>query len=719
MKIFKNTLYLIFLTLFISSKSYSQEPFIISSESLDTIPSNYLNFLEGFDESVSFENLEKAKWSENILNAQSMVDGYWVRLTVINNLSTDLIGLYHNVNSEKKIFVKNSLGIKEFAFWERGVNKQIGDDHFGPNFRIVVPQNDITTIYNFFRSKPFNRFMDTNNYHRMSVGSWENLRILQIASIVIVISLFMSSLLLGLNYFFIYLISGGNYIWLSLALLSICLILTTPIFHSTGIDLNPNQRSLFLFFPMLFLSLTQFFKKSLFLEKDYPNTNKIFVIGIIFFIFVFALNLILISDFPNENQFNLIKYPPDKLGFGIIKLNHNLIDFGILLSISIIISFKSWREGSSSSGYLCLSFILPFLIFPIGFLSYYILDGFNLYFWLILFPVAGGLTLGLFVTFGFSVAQGMNDLKQEFIDKQLELNNELESKVAARTADLKKTSEELLVTNKDLRTQGMVLQKTSEELTVANNDINKSIQAASLIQNAILPRIDSSHYGFRDLEYVWQPRDTIGGDFYWLEKKDGWTCLVVADCTGHGIPGAFMTLISSTLLDRISSIKDLSQPDTILNDLDEFLQKSLSLDDTHQQTDFGLDAGVCCFSPDEKIFRYSGAKMNLYRKTDQGVFEIKGDKKSLGYHIKEHPLNFRVFECELNQQSSSFLMFSDGVTDQVGGEKKLMYGKKRVLHQISEAVDVKTAVSNIIADVERYQGINKRRDDLTLFGFVI
>ena len=273
---------------------------------------------------------------------------------------------------------------------------------------------------------------------------------------------------------------------------------------------------------------------------------------------------------------------------------------------------------------------------------------------------------------------------------------------------------------KEIEEQPITLKNGIKEyIDTANNDINKSIQAASVIQNAILPRIDLSHYGFRDLEYVWQPRDTIGGDFYWLEKKNGWTCLVVADCTGHGIPGAFMTLISSTLLDRISSIKDLSQPDAILNDLDEFLQKSLSLDETHQQTDFGLDAGVCCFSLDEKIFRYSGAKMNLYQKSAQGVVEIKGDKKSLGYDIKQHPLNFKVFECELNQQSSSFFVFSDGVTDQVGGEKKLMYGKKRVLHQISEAVDVKTAVSNIVADVERYQGLNKRRDDLTLFGFAV
>ena len=111
--------------------------------------------------------------------------------------------------------------------------------------------------------------------------------------------------------------------------------------------------------------------------------------------------------------------------------------------------------------------------------------------------------------------------------------------------------------------------------------------------------------------------------------------------------------------------------------------------------------------------------MNLYQKTDLGVVEIKGDKKSLGYDIKEHPLNLKVFECALNEKPSFFFVFSDGVTDQVGGEKKLMYRKKRVLHQIREAVDVRIAVNNILADVERYQGVNKRRDDLTLFGFAL
>ena len=95
------------------------------------------------------------------------------------------------------------------------------------------------------------------------------------------------------------------------------------------------------------------------------------------------------------------------------------------------------------------------------------------------------------------------------------MNNELESKVNVRTA----------------------------ALTKANLMITDSINSASAIQNAILPEINAGLHGFREFKYVWEPRDIVGGDFYWTGRKEDWTSLIVADCTGHGIPGAFMTLI--------------------------------------------------------------------------------------------------------------------------------------------------------------------------------
>ena len=143
MKIFKFTLYLIIILFFISSKSHSQEPFIITSESLEIIPNKHLSFLEGFDETISFDTLENAKWSEKRFNAQSMVDGYWVRFKVKNNLSTDSIGLSHNYNREKKIYVKNSLGVKEYDYWKLGSSKHREDNHYGSDYKIIAPQRKL------------------------------------------------------------------------------------------------------------------------------------------------------------------------------------------------------------------------------------------------------------------------------------------------------------------------------------------------------------------------------------------------------------------------------------------------------------------------------------------------------------------------------------------------------------------------------------------------
>jgi len=191
----------------------------------------------------------------------------------------------------------------------------------------------------------------------------------------------------------------------------------------------------------------------------------------------------------------------------------------------------------------------------------------------------------------------------------------------------------------------------------------------------------------------------------------------MADCTGHGIPGAFMTLISSTLLDRIKSLEDLSQPERILNQLDELLEETLKLKE-NDVTNFGMDAGVCCFSRKKNLLLYSGAKMNLYFKHDNNVQEYKGDKISLGYSQKPHPLGLNSHHINLSD-NSSFYIFSDGITDQIGGPKNIMYGKKRILNIISKNSEVEKTIFDISKDLESYQQNSKRRDDLSLFGFSI
>ena len=110
--------------------------------------------------------------------------------------------------------------------------------------------------------------------------------------------------------------------------------------------------------------------------------------------------------------------------------------------------------------------------------------------------------------------------------------------------------------------------------------------------------------------------------------------------------------------------------------------------------------------------------MNLYKIIGENVNEFKGDKISIGYSEKTHPIEFKNHEIDLSE-NPQFYIFSDGVTDQIGGAKNLMYGKKRLLKHISQSTDIKTVIQSITDDFNDYQKDNNRRDDLSLFGFSI
>ena len=179
-----------------------------------------------------------------------------------------------------------------------------------------------------------------------------------------------------------------------------------------------------------------------------------------------------------------------------------------------------------------------------------------------------------------------------------------------------------------------------------------------------------------------------------------------------------MTLISSTILDRVSSIQNLDQPDKVLNKLDQFLEEALSVNKDKPKEYFGLDAGVCCFSRKYNMLRFSGAKLNLHEKNGDLLKEYRGDKKSIGYDLKDHPLDFKTYEIDLIS-NSSYYFFTDGMTDQIGGSNKLMYGKKRILKQIQKNSNVSSIVKEVTKDFTEYQNNQKRRDDIAFFGFSV
>ena len=425
--LFKKYLFIILtLMLFVCGKyTFAVEPFVLDTGMLETIPPKNLNFLEGLDHDVPFEVLENAEWTENLFNAQSMVDGYWVKFVVKNNSESNVIGINHNWNMEKKLYVKNSLGLKEYPYWKHRKNVFVGQEHIGAQYRILMPQNENTIIYDFFRSRPFDRYMaKVNGLDRMTIGLWEDVRFRELVRFSSNIGFIAVALSFGVYYFFIYLVSKGDYLWLSLSLLQA----TATVFftQSNGLYMGISRwpaisEMQFVFQGLLFLFLIIFFKQALNLKEKYPRINKLFLLGITFYSLIIILNFFTSLSWPHEEQFNLLKYPPDNLGPGIVKFHYIVIPFAVLLILSIVISFILWRKGDASAGYLCLSFILPFLTLPLALATYFIFDGFNWIFMLVLSSSAGFLFLSMFVTFGFAVAQNMNDLKKFALEQQMRL----------------------------------------------------------------------------------------------------------------------------------------------------------------------------------------------------------------------------------------------------------------------------------------------------------
>jgi len=425
--LFKKYLFIILtLMLFVCGKyTFAVEPFVLDTGMLETIPPKNLNFLEGLDHDVPFEVLENAEWTENLFNAQSMVDGYWVKFVVKNNSESNVIGINHNWNMEKKLYVKNSLGLKEYPYWKHRKNVFVGQEHIGAQYRILMPQNENTIIYDFFRSRPFDRYMaKVNGLDRMTIGLWEDVRFRELVRFSSNIGFIAVALSFGIYYFFIYLVSKGDYLWLSLSLLQA----TATVFftQSNGLYMGISRwpaisEMQFVFQGLLFLFLIIFFKQALNLKEKYPRINKLFLLGITFYSLIIILNFFTSLSWPHEEQFNLLKYPPDNLGPGIVKFHYIVIPFAVLLILSIVISFILWRKGDASAGYLCLSFTLPFLTLPLALATYFIFNGFNWIFMLVLSSSAGFLFLSMFVTFGFAVAQNMNDLKKFALEQQMRL----------------------------------------------------------------------------------------------------------------------------------------------------------------------------------------------------------------------------------------------------------------------------------------------------------
>ncbi|MEA2029775.1 MAG: SpoIIE family protein phosphatase, partial [Campylobacterota bacterium] len=270
------------------------------------------------------------------------------------------------------------------------------------------------------------------------------------------------------------------------------------------------------------------------------------------------------------------------------------------------------------------------------------------------------------------------------------------------------------------------IQNKSKELESIYRSLQDSIEYASEIQNAIVPHENLFDLYFDEHFIFWEQKDTVGGDIYLFEKlrnRDE-ALLMVIDCTGHGVPGAFVTMlvkaIEREIVTKVNKSDYEVSPAVILGYFNQTMKKLLKQESIESISNAGFDGSVVYINKKEKILKYAGAQSPFIYIQDDIIEMIKGDHCSIGYKKSNSEYQFKEYTIKLDRPLYGYLV-TDGYFDQTGGKKGFLLGKKRFLKLIEENYrkPFLQQKEEFIDRLKRYQGDHIRKDDITLIGFKI
>ncbi|NOQ30534.1 MAG: PAS domain S-box protein [Helicobacteraceae bacterium] len=262
------------------------------------------------------------------------------------------------------------------------------------------------------------------------------------------------------------------------------------------------------------------------------------------------------------------------------------------------------------------------------------------------------------------------------------------------------------------------VEEQSKLLLEAKQKITDSIKFSSLIQHALLPMDETISKYLSDFFVLWEPKDIVGGDIYqFLDREDD--CLIfVIDCTGHGVPGAFMTMVTKTVIQSIVDDSNFDNPALILQLLSKNIKKTLKQENPNSKNDAGFDGGILHYNKKSKKIKYAGAKTPLFYIQNGELKSFKGDRESIGYKKSNTDFEFTNFEI-VADCDSYFYLTTDGFIDQNGGDEGFPLGKKKIQKLIEQNYtksfeEQKEIFHKFLLD---YQSDYERDDDVTFFAF--
>ncbi|WP_299465891.1 7TM diverse intracellular signaling domain-containing protein [uncultured Microscilla sp.] len=429
------------------------------------------------------------------------------------------------------------------------------------------------------------------------------------------------------------------------------------------------------------------------------------------------------------------------------------------MPLVILLSIKCYRKGLIAARF----FILAWVVFIVGVVL------FNL-------QLSGVLPTNVFtrrlgemggiiavVLLSLALADRYRLLKQEkevaqgkMLEMQKDVNDKLEQKVRERTQQLQAKSDEVMTQNEELHqqkeeiiAQNEFIAETNLELKRQGKQTRESIQAANVIQQAILPRDERLNELFiADYFVLYQPKDIVSGDFYWVSKvntalqldnlslpeegiqlttkrltvsRNETIFLAVVDCTGHGVPGAFMSMIGNSLLNEIVNEARILSPAKILTRLHEKVQQELK-QNQDSRLNHGMDVCLCKLEqmPEKNVkLTFTGAKRPLYYIKEGKFGELKGDRMSIGGWSKKARESFTEQTLEL-QGGDILYLTTDGYADNPNPQRK-SFGTSRLKKLLADqaGIAIKQQHESLINALVNYQGDADQRDDITIVGVEI
>lgn len=272
---------------------------------------------------------------------------------------------------------------------------------------------------------------------------------------------------------------------------------------------------------------------------------------------------------------------------------------------------------------------------------------------------------------------------------------------------------------------GLDLMRTVSDMHVQQHrQIMQSIEYASVIQSAMLNTSRQTLANtLKDYCLVWEPRDGVGGDCYhFTTHAHGWLA-VIADCTGHGVPGAFMTLIFASALERALALHGPANPARLLQEINRRIKDTLGQIEGFERTsesNDGCDAIIISAQPSEHKLTWASARMPGFHldAASRQAERIEVDRMGVGYTDTPYDYCWPNHEITLQPQDLIFVC-TDGLIDQIGGDRQVAYGKRRLQDLLHRCASVPAAMlaEQLLQEHARYQEMEARRDDLTFFGF--